>query len=260
MMTDSVRSFAKFGESLVDASGQLILKYWRHDPEVYTKTDASPVTIADRRAEATIRQMIEDEYPGHGIAGEEYGQERMEAEYIWSIDPIDGTKAFISGSPLFGTLIALLKNGVPILGIIDIPATGERWIGGDKLPATLNGKPLQTRIGLDLCDATSGSTSPKMFDGIDEERLKRVHDKIKLHIYGGDCYHYGMLALGSIDLVIEAQLSDYDYLAPVALVAAAGGIVTGWDGEPLGIGTTDKIIAAGDKKLHAEVISILNDS
>ena len=173
-MTDSVRDFAKFGESLVDASGQLILNYWRNDPEVYTKTDASPVTIADRRAEATIRQMIEDEYPTHGIAGEEYGQKKMDAEYIWSIDPIDGTKAFISGSPLFGTLIALLKDGIPILGIIDIPATGERWIGGDNLPATLNGKSLQTRIGLDLCDATSGSTSPKMFDGRDEE-LSLIH-------------------------------------------------------------------------------------
>ena len=145
------------------------------------------------------------------------------------------------------------------MGIIDIPATGERWIGGDKLPATLNGRPLQTRTGLNLCDATSGSTSPKMFTGGDMERLQRLHDKINLPIYGGDCYLYGMLALGSIDLVIEAQLSDYDYLAPAALIKAAGGIATDWQGDALGIGTTDKIIAAGDKKLHAEVIDILND-
>ena len=258
-MTDSIEVFTRFGESLVDASGKLILNYWRQGPEVYTKADASPVTIADRRAEATIREMIESEYPDHGIAGEEFGHEKMNAEYIWSIDPIDGTKAFISGSPLFGTLIALLKEGTPILGIIDIPATGERWIGGDKLPATLNGRPLQTRTGLNLCDATSGSTSPKMFTGGDMERLQRLHDKINLPIYGGDCYLYGMLALGSIDLVIEAQLSDYDYLAPAALLKAAGGIATDWQGDALGIGTTDKIIAAGDKKLHAQVIDILND-
>ena len=257
-MTDSIEAFAGFGESLVDASGELILNYWRQDPEVYTKADASPVTIADRRAEATIREMIESKYPDHGIAGEEFGHEKMDAEYIWSIDPIDGTKAFISGSPLFGTLIALLREGTPILGIIDIPATGERWIGGDKLPATLNGRVLQTRTGLNLCDATSGSTSPKMFTGEDAGYLQRLHDKIKLPIYGGDCYLYGMLALGSIDLVIEAQLSDYDYLAPVALIKAAGGIVTGWQGEALSIGTTDKIIAAGDKKLHAEVLDLLN--
>ncbi len=258
-MTDSIEVFTRFGESLVDASGKLILNYWRQGPEVYTKADASPVTIADRRAEATIREMIESEYPDHGIAGEEFGHEKMDAEYIWSIDPIDGTKAFISGSPLFGTLIALLKEGTPILGIIDIPATGERWIGGDKLPATLNGRPLQTRTGLNLCDATSGSTSPKMFTGGDMERLQRLHDEINLPIYGGDCYLYGMLALGSIDLVIEAQLSDYDYLAPAALIEAAGGIATDWQGDALGIGTTDKIIAAGDKKLHAQVIDILND-
>ena len=258
-MTDSIEVFTRFGESLVDASGKLILNYWRQGPEVYTKADASPVTIADRRAEATIREMIESEYPDNGIAGEEFGHEKMDAEYIWSIDPIDGTKAFISGSPLFGTLIALLKEGTPILGIIDIPATGERWIGGDKLPTTLNGRPLQTRTGLNLCDATSGSTSPKMFTGGDMERLQRLHDKINLPIYGGDCYLYGMLALGSIDLVIEAQLSDYDYLAPAALIKAAGGIATDWQGDALGIGTTDKIIAAGDKKLHAQVIDILND-
>ena len=258
-MTDSIDVFTRFGESLVDASGKLILNYWRQGPEVYTKADDSPVTIADRRAEATIREMIESEYPDHGIAGEEFGHEKMDAEYIWSIDPIDGTKAFISGSPLFGTLIALLREGTPILGIIDIPATGERWIGGEKLPATLNGRSLQTRTGLNLCDATSGSTSPKMFTGGDMERLQRLHDKINLPIYGGDCYLYGMLALGSIDLVIEAQLADYDYLAPAALIKAAGGIATDWQGGALGIGTTDKIIAAGDKKLHAQVIDILND-
>jgi histidinol phosphatase-like enzyme (inositol monophosphatase family) len=259
-LTDSILDFAAFGETLVDVSGKLILNYWRRDIVVDVKLDESPVTIADREAEIKIREMIEKRYPHHGISGEEHGQERMDAEYIWSIDPIDGTKAFISGSPLFGTLIALLKNGTPIMGIIDVPAMGERWVGGDKLSASLNGKVLKTRTGLDLSAAISGSTSPNMFTGKDAERIQRVHDKINLPIYGGDCYLYGMLALGSIDLVIEANLSDYDYLAPTALVTAAGGVVTGWLGESLGIGTTDKIIAAGDKKLHAEVIAILNDN
>ena len=217
-----------------------------------------PVTPADRAFEKFIRSRIKNRFPKHQVIGEEFGLEKSNSDYTWVIDPIDGTKAFISGSPLFGTLIALLKEGSPILGIIDIPTTGERWIGGEKLPATLNGKALQTRTGLNLCDATSGSTSPKMFTGEDAGCLQRLHDKIKLPIYGGDCYLYGMLALGSIDLVIEAQLSDYDYLAPVALIKAAGGIVTGWQGEALSIGTTDKIIAAGDKKLHAEVLDLLN--
>ena len=145
------------------------------------------------------------------------------------------------------------------MGIINIPATGERWIGGKDLPANLNGVKVRVRKGLDLSEATLASTSPKMFLGRDAERIQRVQDKVKLPIFGGDCYLYGMLTLGTIDLVIEASMSDYDYLAPTAMVHAAGGVVTGWAGEHLGLGTTNKIVAAGDPKLHAEVIKLLND-
>ncbi len=259
-MTTPVSEFAAFADTLVDASGEIILGYWRRDLEIIDKADESPVTIADRTAEARIREMIEARYPDHGIAGEEYGRVRMDAEYVWSLDPVDGTKAFISGSPLFGTLVALLRNGDPVLGVVDVPATGERWIGGEGLPARLNGKPVKTRRGHPLNLATTGSTSPSMFRrGPDAERIARVHDKVKLPIWGGDCYLYGMLALGTIDLVIERGLSDYDYLAPAAMIKAAGGIVTGWDGEALGIGTTDRVVAAGDPKLHAEVIRLLNE-
>ncbi|MBH68256.1 MAG: histidinol phosphate phosphatase [Rhodospirillaceae bacterium] len=257
-MTKIISEFESFGESLADASGKIVLNYWRSDLEVIHKEDESPVTRADREVEAKIRELIEARYPDHGIAGEEYGCVRMDAEYIWSLDPIDGTKAFISGSPLFGTLIALLRNGKPVLGIVDIPATSERWVGGQDLPAKLNGRPVVTRKGRLLSDATVGSTSPKMFVGMDAERVERVHERVGLPIFGGDCYLYGMLTLGSIDLVIEAGMSDYDYLAPAAMVEAAGGIMTGWQGETLGLGTTDRVVAAGDAKLHAEVISILN--
>ena len=256
---DDINDFAAFGEKLADASREIILSYWRSQLEVIRKSDESPVTRADREAEKKIRELIEAEYPHHGISGEEFGNVRLDAEYIWSLDPIDGTKAFISGSPLFGTLIALLKNGAPIMGIINIPATGERWIGGKDLPANLNGVEVRVRKGLALSEATLASTSPKMFVGKDAERIQRVQDKVKLPIFGGDCYLYGMLTLGTIDLVIEASMSDYDYLAPTAMVHAAGGVVTGWAGEQLGLGTTDKIVAAGDPKLHAEVIKLLND-
>lgn len=260
MMT-VLSEFADFAETLVDASREIILGYWRQDLEIIDKEDESPVTIADRTAEARIREMIEARYPDHGIAGEEYGRVRMDAEYVWSLDPVDGTKAFISGSPLFGTLVALLRNGSPVLGVVDVPAMSERWVGGEGLPTRLNGKPVKTRKGQPLNLATTGSTSPSMFRrGPDAERIARVHDAVKLPVWGGDCYLYGMLALGTIDLVIERGLSDYDYLAPAAMIKAAGGVVTGWEGEDLGIGTTDRVVAAGDPKLHAEVIRLLNET
>ena len=259
VVTTLISEFADFAGTLVDASREIILGYWRQDLEIIDKADESPVTIADRSAEARIREMIEARFPDHGIAGEEYGRVRMDAEYVWSLDPVDGTKAFISGSPLFGTLVALLRNGAPVLGVVDIPATGERWIGGPELATRHNGKPVKTRRGRPLEQAIVGATSPSMFEGVNAERIARVHDRVKLPIWGGDCYLYGMVALGTIDLVIEKGMSDYDYLAPSAVIAAAGGVVTGWNGETLGIGTTDAVVAAGDPKLHAEVLRLLNE-
>ena len=260
MTNDTLSEFATFAETLVDASREIILRYWRRDLEIIDKADESPVTIADRSAEARIREMIEARYPDHGIAGEEYGRVRMDADYVWSLDPVDGTKAFISGSPLFGTLVALLRNGAPVLGVVDIPATGERWIGGEGLPTRHDGKPVRTRQGRPLEQATVASTSPTMFTGADAERIARVHDRVKLPIWGGDCYIYGLVALGTIDLVIEKGLSDYDYLAPSAVVNAAGGMMTGWKGEALGIGTTNSVVAAGDPSLHAEVLRLLDET
>ena len=260
MVTAPLSEFAGFAETLVDASREIILGYWRQDLEIIDKADESPVTIADRSAEARIREMIEARYPDHGIAGEEYGRVRMDADYVWSLDPVDGTKAFICGSPLFGTLVALLRNGVPVLGVVDIPATGERWVGGEGLPTQLNGTPVKTRQGQPMERAIVGSTSPSMFSGADADRIARVHESVKLPIWGGDCYLYGMVALGTIDLVIEKGMSDYDYLAPTAVITAAGGLVTGWKGEALGFGTGDCVVAAGDPKLHAEVLRLLNET
>ena len=248
-----------FAGAMADESARIILGYWRRQLEVIDKADSSPVTIADRQAEAAMRAMIEARYPEHGIAGEEYGRSRLDAEYVWSLDPVDGTKAFISGSPLFGTLIALLHHNDPVLGIINIPATGERWIGGAGLEARMNGTPLRTRTGVPLKAAISGSTSPSMFVGQDEARIARLHERIKQPVWGGDCYLYGLLTLGTLDLVVEAGMSDYDYLAPAAVVRAAGGVITGWQGEALGIASTDRIVAAGDPALHREVIRLLNE-
>ena len=258
-MNDSLTELGAFAASLADASRPIALRHWRQTRTFERKQDESPVTVADREIERTLRRMIEDRYPEHGIAGEEFGQARTGARYVWSLDPIDGTRAFVSGSPLFGTLVALLRDGEPVVGIIDIPVLDERWVGSTDEPATLNGRAVRTRRPRALGDAIMGSTSPLMFSETDDTTLKPVRDRIGMQIFGGDCYLYGLLALGTIDLVIEAGLGDFDYLAGTALVHAAGGTMTGWRGEPLGIGTTDRIVAAGDPAVHAEVIRLLND-
>jgi len=153
-MSESVAEFAAFAESLLIESRRIVLDHWRQDLDVIDKADESPVTVADRAVEAMIRERIEAKYPEHGIAGEEFGRVRLDAEYVWSLDPIDGTKAFISGSPLFGTLIALLRGGVPVLGVVDVPATGEVWIGGEGLPTTHYGQAVCTRVGWKFSEAT----------------------------------------------------------------------------------------------------------
>src|SRR5579862_6444996 len=165
----------------------------------------SPVTAADRAAERAMRQLIGKRFPGHGIIGEEFGSEREDAEFIWVLDPIDGTKSFISGVPLFGTLIALAHHGHPILGIIDQPISRERWIGAAGRATTFNGIPVRTRACAVLGGATVFSTSPDMFKGTDVAAHAKVAAAAKLVRYGADCYAYGLVALGFVDLVVEAS-------------------------------------------------------
>ncbi len=259
-MNESPAGLAAFAHELADSARAIALRHWRRGLAVERKADDSPVTAADREIEAALRAAIEARFPDHGIAGEEFGRLRPDARFVWSLDPIDGTRAFVSGSPLFGTLVALLRDGAPVLGAIEVPATGERWIGGEGVPAALNGRPVAVRKGRALADAIVGSTSPAMFAG--DAAAARAADRLRARagspVWGGDCYLYGLLALGGIDLVVECGLSDYDYLAPAAVVRAAGGAMTGWKGEPLGIGSTDRVVAAGDPALHAEAVRLLN--
>ena len=257
-MSESPAELAAFVHELADSARAIALRHWRRGLAVERKADDSPVTAADREIEAALRAAIEARFPGHGIAGEEFGRLRPDARFVWSLDPIDGTRAFISGSPLFGTLIALLRDGAPVLGAIEVPATGERWIGGEGVPAALNGRPVAARKGRALSDAIVGSTSPAMFSGEAGAAAERLRARAGMAVWGGDCYLYGMLALGGIDLAVECGLKDYDYLAPAAVVRAAGGAMTGWKGEPLGVGSTDRVVAAGDPALHEEAVRILN--
>ena len=252
--------FIALGERLADATGEILLGYFRQPLEFDDKADETPVTKADREAEAAMRALIAEAFPGHGIVGEEQGAERADAEYVWVLDPVDGTKSFISGIPVFGTLIALTHRGRPILGLIDQPVSGERWIGAVGQPTTLNGEAAEARPRGGLGQAVMWSTSPHMFDADPANRADydRLRKTVRFVHYGGECYQYGLLASGFIDLVVEADMEVYDYCALVPVVEGAGGVITDWRGQDLGFDSDGRIVAAASPKLHAAALAALS--
>lgn len=241
-------------QRLADAAGDVIRPHFRNLAAVETKADASPVTVADRAAEAAIRSILAAERPGDGIIGEEYGEDRPDAARVWVIDPIDGTRAFIVGRPLFGTLIALLEDGLPVLGVIDQCIARDRWTGTPG-GTTLNGVPVRTRACPALASAHVGTTSPYLFD--DLEAFQRVRRSARDVIYGGDNHNYGLVASGCLDLVVESGLKVYDWAALVPVVTGAGGAMTDWNGNPLRAGSDGRVVAAGDPGLLSEVLTTL---
>jgi myo-inositol-1(or 4)-monophosphatase len=253
--------FAAFVDELATLSGDAILPFFRTSLGVEDKSRGrsfDPVTAADRAAESAMRTLIRRSFPEHGIIGEEFGSERADAEYVWVLDPIDGTKSFISGMPAWGTLIALTRFGAPVFGMMHQPFTRERF-SGDSGAAHYRGpagdRALQTRPCAGLADAVLFTTSPLLMAQRDRRAFAKVEDKVRLSCYGGDCYAYCMLAAGHVDLVIETGLKPHDIIPLIPIIAGAGGIVTAWEGgapEPGG-----RIIAAGDKRVHAAARAIL---
>ena len=243
--------------ALADAAGAVIRGYFRRPIDVLDKADASPVTVADRESEAAMRQLIAARFPEHGIFGEEYGVERADAEFVWVLDPIDGTKSFISGLPLFGTLIALLHRGRPVLGVLDQPISGERWLGVEGRPTTLNGAEIRTRPCATLGTATVFTTALDYFTPEEAVAFGRVKAGAKMVRYGCDCYAYGLCALGFVDAVIESGLKPYDFCAHIPIIEGAGGIVTDWRGNRLGLVTDGRILACGDTRLHERLLAQL---
>ena len=247
----------EFAGELADAAGQAIRPYFRQALRVDDKPDLSPVTAADRAAERAMRELIERRFPEHGIVGEELGRVRENAEFVWVLDPIDGTKSFISGVPLFGTLIALTGNGHPVLGIIDQPISRERWVGAAGRPTTLNRAAIRCRPCAGLDAATLFATTPEMFFGPDAAAFGRVSGAVKLTRFGADCYAYGLVAAGFIDLVIEASLKPHDFCAMAPIVEGAGGVATDWRGERLGLASDGRVVVAGDHRAHEAALALL---
>jgi histidinol phosphatase-like enzyme (inositol monophosphatase family) len=257
----SAIDFERFTKELAKASGEAILPFFRTSIGIENKAAKSPfdpVTEADRAGEAIMRAMIKRHFPAHGIIGEEYGAENALEEYVWVLDPIDGTKAFICGLPMWGTLIGLTHNGVPAYGMMNQPFTGEQWwgdVGSAHMSSSKGIKKLKTRRCASLEDAVLSTTSPLMFKGEDKVLYKKLEDKAKLARFGADCYAYAMLAAGHIDIVIETGLDPYDIVPLIPIIQGAGGIVTTWEGEDARRG--GRILACGDKRLHEILLGML---
>ena len=258
-MTNAVPAeLVALANSLADAARPIAARYFRTPVTIDDKSDLSPVTIADREAETAMRALLTEHVPQHGVFGEEHGAVRTDADYVWVLDPIDGTKAFITGLPIFGTLIALLHRGKPVLGVIDQPILKERWLGVAGERSTFNGKPIQVRACADLSNAYMYSTAPIMFPGEWEKRHAALTTAVKLFRWGGDCYAYGLLASGHVDLVVEAGLKLYDFAALAPVIKGAGGLITDWQGKELDMHSDGSALAAGDPAVHRAAARILS--
>lgn len=244
-----------------DVAGAVVRPFFRAGIGTDMKADRSPVTIADRTAELAMRAVLSERFPDHGILGEEFGLDRPEARLRWVLDPIDGTRAFITGRPTFGTLIALLDGDVPIVGIIDQPVTGERWIGATGRTTTFRG-PFGGVAGCRPCpsigDAELSCTSPEMLEE-QEPRWRRLASAVRRNYWGGDCYAYGLLALGQIDIVAECSMHVWDWAPLVPVVEGAGGRVTDWAGNRLTPDSDGSVLAVGNPALLAEAVALLNE-
>lgn len=252
---------AAFAETLADAARTVARREFRAAFEVQYKADGSPVTRADREVEETLTALIRERFPRHAILGEEFGRTgRADARWRWALDPIDGTKNFVTGRPLFGTLIAFLEGDRPILGVIEAPALGERYVGASGEPTRFNGRQCRTSRCARLADARVSATTPDLFDSDEVVAFDDVSFAARMRTFGGDCYQYTQLAAGHLDLVVEAQLAPYDLLALAPVVAGAGGVITDWEGKPLSARSDGHILAAATPKLHEEVLGRLRDA
>lgn len=266
----SVKDDLVLAHRLADAAGKAIRQYFRADFAIERKSDASPVTEADRAAEKAMRDILEAERPNDAILGEEFGEKAGTSGKQWVLDPIDGTTSFIAGRPIFGSLIAMLQDGWPIMGVIDQPINGERWAaysGGECQFTQTSGakspkdtQSARTRPCPEMTDAILATTSPHLFSDGDATYFMNVAKQCATQrmVWGGDCYNYGLLASGHIDIVMESGLKLHDFAALIPIVEAAGGMMCDWNGEPLHSGSDGYVIAIGDPARLEDVLEAMH--
>lgn len=258
MGADIALEFIDFAHCLADTARPLARHYYRQDIGTEVKGDKSPVTIADRAIEAQLRERIAEKYPDHGIWGEEEGAKDLDADYIWIIDPIDGTKSFMIGKPTFGTLIGLLYKGHPVIGIIDQPISEERWVGVSGRRTELNGLPITTRFHTqDISEAVLAATGPEYFDGYDEFEFKNLTKETRFTVYGGDCYIYGLLASGRLDLIAEGTLKPHDFFPLIPIIEGAGGTITDCHGDLLSFESDGTVLASANRIIHEQALEMI---
>ena len=258
-MKKFLNEYLNFANRLADEAGIISMDYWRTSLDVENKSHQNPVTIADKKTELKLRSMIEKEYPDHGILGEEFESINPEAEFIWVIDPIDGTRSFIAGHKDFGTLIALLHNNLPIVGIINCPIHQERWVGVNGRKTTMNNLEVNTSKITSLNQGYFCTSGLYLEDDHFKKSCDKIINKTKYYRLGGDCYMYGMVASGLIDIVLEDTLKTHDYMALIPVIEGAGGVVTDKYGSPVNIKSDGSIVASANKILHKEIIDIINN-
>ncbi len=259
MAPDHVNSdeLIAFAEFLADEARAILREAKAAPADVHYKADASPVTDLDRRIEAHIRMFIDDRYPEHGILGEEYGNRDLDAELVWVLDPIDGTAPFIAGIPVYGTLIGLAHHGRPFIGVIDHPATDDRWVGVAGTFARHNGRAVRARHCKRIEDAFVTNSNPDFLDADEMSAFTALKSRVRYVQYGGSCYAYAMLASGRTDIGLDAKFDPFDVFAPAAVIEGAGGIVTDWSGKAIDLEWRGQILATGCAAMHEQAMAIL---
>ena len=253
----SLPTLMQFAASVADAARRTSLRYFRAGAELLIKADGSPVTVADRETERVIRELLSQSYPQHAVMGEEHGWTRTDQPFTWVVDPIDGTKSYLAGAPTFGMLLALLYDGTPVLGIIDIPALDERWCGVVGQATTMDDQPVTTRACAGVEQAVLTIISPDKLEGDARTAVDTLSRMARVRRYSSDGYSHALLASGYVDMVVAVGQQPFDYLAVVPVVEGAGGCITDWAGKPLGLDSDGRILVTGTPELHRDALNVL---
>jgi len=253
----TTHSKIQVANELASAGAISALRYFRNELDIEIKGDESPVTLADKQIEQEARDLLQKRFPDHEILGEEFGAGDLNADHVWVIDPIDGTRSFICGNPLFGYLLALMEGGAPVIGLISMPALDEVYMGQQGAGATLNGKPIKVSSTTKLSDAFIYINEGEKLLELETAALQNLVTAGHTRRFGYDCYPHALLAAGHVDAVVEFDLEPFDYLPLAGVIEAAGGGISDWDGNPLGFNSDGRVVSAATPQLHAELLEQL---